>query len=79
MEKYKTIRAVVEVRVPAHITEKTLVWHLKDILKWPIQLGLRGDPTTNVRPKFKSYSRVTTAERQKEARFWTNRSGVYDS
>ena len=61
-QKYKTIRAVVEVRVPEHITEKRLVWHLKYILKWPLQLGIKGDTATLVRASVKSYGRVRTAE-----------------
>jgi hypothetical protein len=60
---YKTIRAVVECRVPQHVTEKRLVWHLKEILKWKIQLGLPGDLETLVKPQFKSYARVRQAEK----------------
>lgn len=67
---YKTIRAVVECRVPQHVTEKSLVSHLRMILgKWPIQLGFKGDRETLVRPEFKSYSRVRTAEIVAEERF----------
>lgn len=70
---YKTIRAVVEMRVPQHITEKRLVWHLKDILKWPLQLGLVGDHETLGRAVIKSYSKVSAAEKIKEAKFWAER------
>jgi hypothetical protein len=68
---YKTIRAVVECRVPEGVTEKALVWHLKDVLKWPLQLGHKGDPATLVKPEFKQFSRVVTALRKKEEGFWS--------
>lgn len=62
--KFKTIRAVVECRVPEHITEKALVNALERVLLYPIQLGFKGNPDTLVKPKFKSYSRVRTAEKR---------------
>lgn len=64
--KFKTIRAVVECRVPQHITEKSLVGALKRIMEHPIQIGVRGDKKTLVKPEFKSYSRVRAADRAKE-------------
>jgi hypothetical protein len=68
---YKTIRAVVECRVPENITEKDLVWHLKDILKWPLQLGRKGQHDTLVKPEFKQFNRVVTALRKREEGFWS--------
>lgn len=66
---YKTIRAVVEVRVPQHVTEKALVWKLKEIIKWPIQLGYEGDRSTLVKPQFKQYSRVRAYENRIDQAF----------
>jgi hypothetical protein len=63
--RFKTIRAVVEARVPDHITEKSLILALTRILEHPIQLGFKGNKDTLVKPKFKSYSRVKTAEVRK--------------
>ncbi len=63
----KTVRAVIECRVPDHISEKSLVMALKRILIHPIQLGYRGDRNTLAKLDFKSYSRVRTAERLKES------------
>lgn len=60
--KFKTIRAVVECRVPEHITEKALVNALTRVMKYPIQLGFQGQKDTLVEPKFKSYSRVRDAK-----------------
>jgi len=64
-DEWKTIRAVVECRVPSHITEKSLVNALTRILEHPIQLGFKGNKETLVRPKFKAYSRVSAAEKRK--------------
>lgn len=61
----KVIRAVVECGVPDHVTEKQLVWALKRILKYDIQLGNPGDLSTLVKPDFKSYSRVVAAEKRR--------------
>jgi hypothetical protein len=66
---YKTSRAVVELRVPQDISEKKLVWHLKGMLKWPLQLGNKGDHSTLFRPTIKSFSKVVAAERRREADF----------
>jgi hypothetical protein len=75
--KHRIIRAVIECSVPQHITEKDLVWHLKGILKWPLQLGVKGDPTTLVQTEIKQFGRVVTAQRRKEENFWTrNRMGM---
>lgn len=60
--EWKTIRAVVECRVPSHITEKSLVLALDRILQHPIQLGFAGNKETLVKPKFKQFSRVKAAE-----------------
>ena len=65
---YRTVRVVIECRVPQHITEKQLVWKLKRILKWPIQLGHEGDHTTLVRPLIKEYGKVRAYERRFEPR-----------
>lgn len=65
-KKYKTIRAVVECRVPQYVTEKELVWTLKRLLEWPIQVGHPGNTETLVRPSFKQYSRVRAYERRFE-------------
>jgi hypothetical protein len=56
--KFKVIRAVVECKVPDHITEKALVNALTRILVHPIQLGFQGQKDTLVTPSFKQYSRV---------------------
>lgn len=63
---YKTIRAVVECKVPQHVTEKALVRKLGAVLIHPVQLGLPGDRGTLVRPLFKAYSRVRAAEKRNE-------------
>lgn len=65
---YKTVRAVVECRVPSNISERKLVTALSRILKYPIQLGTPGRRETLFPLTFKSYSRVRTAERLKEKR-----------
>jgi tRNA U38,U39,U40 pseudouridine synthase TruA len=65
-EKYKTVRAVVEVRVPERITEKQLVHKLEELIKWPIQLGYQRDHETLVKPKFKQFSRVYAYMRRTE-------------
>lgn len=57
----KVIRAVVEVGVPDSITEKRLVQKLREILRYPIQLGHTGDRDTLRRAEVKSYSRVRAA------------------
>lgn len=64
-KKYKTRRVVVEVNVPENITEHDLVWALKRILKYPIQLGTAGNLDTLVRPDFKEFSRVYTYMQRK--------------
>lgn len=61
-KSYKTIRAVVEVRVPQNITEKKLVLHLKNILEWPLQLGFKGDRKTLFKTSIKSYAKFQQAE-----------------
>lgn len=65
---YRTVRAVIECRVPAYVTEKQLVWHLRDILKWPIQLGQKGNHETLVRTQIKEYGKVRAYERRFEPR-----------
>jgi hypothetical protein len=71
--RHKIIRAVVECSVPQHVTEKDLVWHLKGVLKWPLQLGVKGDHTTLVKPQLKEFGRVVTAQRRQEENFWSRR------
>lgn len=66
-QEWKTIRAVVECRVPSHITEKSLVSALGRILQHPIQLGFAGNKDTLVKPKFKSFSRVQAKKRSQDA------------
>ena len=70
-KSYRTIRAVVECRVPDNITEKDLVWHLKDVLKWPLQLGRKSQHDTLVKPEFKQFNRVVSAMRRQEEGFWS--------
>lgn len=65
---YRTIRAVIECRVPHDVTEKDLVWSLKRILPWPIQVGRSGARETLVRPQFKEYGKVRAYERRFEPR-----------
>lgn len=67
VQEFKTIRAVVECKVPQHITEKSLVQALDRILQHPIQLGFSGNKETLVKPKFKSFSRVLAAEKRSES------------
>lgn len=57
----RVIRAVVEAGVPDDITEKRLVQKLRDILRYPIQLGYPGNRETLRRVEVKSYSRVRAA------------------
>lgn len=64
----KVIRAVVEVGVPDNITEKRLVQKLRDILRYPIQLGHTGDRETLRRAEVKSYSRVRASENRTVSR-----------
>lgn len=61
----KTVRAVVECRVPASVSEKQLVQKLRTILIWPIQLGFPGQQETLVEAKIKSYARVRQAEERR--------------
>lgn len=61
---YKTIRAVVECRVPPDITEKDLVWKLKEILRWPIQISrVKGRRDSLVKVDVKQFSRVSAYKR----------------
>lgn len=63
---YRTVRAVVECRVPSHISERKLVTALSRVLKYPIQLGVPGNRDTLFPLNFKSYSRVRGAENRKD-------------
>ena len=65
---YKTIRVVCEMRVPEDVTEKSLVWRMKELLPWPIKLMRRGGKTFRGGLTFKSYSRVRQSEKIKESR-----------
>lgn len=58
-KKYRTIRAIVEIHGPPEITEKQLVHKLKEMIKWPIQVGQAGDLHTLLQPEFKQYTRVS--------------------
>lgn len=60
----KVIRVIVEVGVPDNITEKRLAWKLREILKYPMQLGHPGDATTLVKGEVKAFSKVIAYERR---------------
>lgn len=62
----KVVRAVIECGVPDFVTEKRLVWKLRDIFKYPIQLGDMGDRETLAKPEVKAFSRISPYHRQSE-------------
>jgi hypothetical protein len=54
----KVIRVIVECGVPDEVTEKRLVWKMRSILQYPLQLGHPGDQATLVKAEVKAFSRV---------------------
>lgn len=61
----RVVRVVVEVGAPDGVTERDLARKLREILKWPIQLGRPGDRELLLRPEVKWFSRVAAAEKRR--------------